>query len=146
MLITDEGALLTIKRIRPGQAPYWVLPGGGVEAGETRYDALARELQEELAATADILGLLHVLERPGECQYFYLARVHTWSFDDRTGPEFTNPAHGQYHLEQIPLSVQALEAIDLKPSEIAELILDHLRHGIDPLNLPDLSNDKTMRS
>lgn len=139
LLITDEGKLLTIKRTRPGQDPYWVLPGGGVEEDETLLDALARELREELAATADIRGLLHVLHRPGEIQYFYLARVRTWSFDDRSGPEFADPARGQYQMEETPLSAEALEAIDLKPTEIAEVILGHLRHGTDVLGLPTLA-------
>lgn len=34
LLVTPDHDLLAIKRIRPGQAPYWVLPGGGVEVGE----------------------------------------------------------------------------------------------------------------
>jgi ADP-ribose pyrophosphatase YjhB (NUDIX family) len=34
LLITPDGDLLTIQRVRPGQDPYWVLPGGGVEDGE----------------------------------------------------------------------------------------------------------------
>jgi protein-L-isoaspartate(D-aspartate) O-methyltransferase len=40
LLITPDGDLLTIQRIRPGQAPYWVLPGGGVEDGEDLETAL----------------------------------------------------------------------------------------------------------
>ena len=140
VLITPSGDMLTIQRIRHRQAPYWVLPGGGVEAGEDLEAALARELYEEIAATAEIHSLLHMLELGGERQYFYLARTHTWSADarERSGPEFADPARGEYHLQAIPLSGQALAAIDLKPDSIAQFILGHLRVGTDLFELPDL--------
>jgi ADP-ribose pyrophosphatase YjhB (NUDIX family) len=41
--VTSGHDLLAIERIRPGRDPYWVLPGGGVEAGENLEAALARE-------------------------------------------------------------------------------------------------------
>jgi len=139
VLITADQHLLTIRRTRPGQAPYWVLPGGGVEDSDSdRESALQRELHEELAATADIHSLIHVIERPDERQYIYLARVHTWTFADRTGPEFTDPTRGDYHLDQIPLSADALRAISIKPDEIATLLTDHLAAGADLFTLPDL--------
>jgi 8-oxo-dGTP pyrophosphatase MutT (NUDIX family) len=139
VLITPDQHLLTIRRTRPGQAPYWVLPGGGVEDSDAdRESALQRELHEELAATADIHSLIHVIERPDERQYIYLARVHTWTFTDRTGPEFTDPARGDYHLDQTPLTAAALRATNLKPDEIASLLADHLAVGTDLLSLPDL--------
>jgi 8-oxo-dGTP pyrophosphatase MutT (NUDIX family) len=59
LLITPGNYLITIQRIRPGQEPYWVLPGGGVEPGDDLETALTRELREELAATASIHSLLH---------------------------------------------------------------------------------------
>ena len=140
LLITPDDDLLTIERVRPGRDTYWGLPGGGVEAGEDLETALARELREELAATADVHSLLHVLERGDERQYFYLARVRAWSADasDRDGPEFTAPARGEYHPQAIPLTAQALAAIDLKPVPLAELLLSYLRAGTDLFSLPDL--------
>jgi ADP-ribose pyrophosphatase YjhB (NUDIX family) len=88
LLITQNGDLLTIRRTRLGQEPYWVLPGGGVEDGENLENALARELREELAAPADIHGLVYVLDHGGDRQYFYLARAQSWSASaaDRSGP------------------------------------------------------------
>jgi ADP-ribose pyrophosphatase YjhB (NUDIX family) len=136
MLLARQNVLsraLQIQRIRLGQAPYWVLPGGGVEAGENLETVLARELREEIAATADVHSLLYVLERGGERQYFYLARIHTWPPDpgDRNGPEFADLARGEYHLQLMPLTAEALMAIDLKPDELAEFLVSRLEAGID---------------
>lgn len=138
--VTPDGRLLTIRRVRPGQDPYWVLPGGGVEDGETLEATLARELREEIAATASIHSLLHILSHDDGHQYFYLTRLHTWSAQaaDRTGPEFTDPTRGEYHLQLIPLTAEAVEAIDLKPDSLAQFLLAHLRAGTDLFTLPDL--------
>jgi ADP-ribose pyrophosphatase YjhB (NUDIX family) len=145
LLITPGGDLLTIRRIRPGEDPYWVLPGGGVEDGEELEAALVRELREEAAATAEIHSLLHILSHGAERQYFYLARAKTWSANprDRTGPEFTDPARGGYHLQIIPLTHAALTAIDLKPDPLASFLIGHLCAGADLFALPDLRASRT---
>jgi len=145
LLITPDGDLLTIQRIRLGQDPYWVLPGGGVESGEDLETALARELREELAATAEVHSLLHILDHGAERQYFYLARAQDWSAEpaDRTGPEFTDPERGEYHLQPIQLTVPALTAISLKPDPLADFLLNHLRSGTDLFALPDLRTSQS---
>ncbi|MFE7129438.1 NUDIX domain-containing protein [Streptomyces sp. NPDC057638] len=115
--------MLAIRRTRPGLPVYWVLPGGGVEPGdESREAALYREIHEEIAGKADIVRLLHTLEADDERQLFYLARIATWSFEDRTGPEFCAKGRGEYALEEIPLTLEGLNGIDLKPEEIAHVL------------------------
>jgi ADP-ribose pyrophosphatase YjhB (NUDIX family) len=47
-----QGRVLLCRQEKPGKQ-YWLLPGGGVDAGETLAEALRRELREELGIEAD---------------------------------------------------------------------------------------------
>jgi ADP-ribose pyrophosphatase YjhB (NUDIX family) len=141
LLVTPDGGFLVFRRLRPGVDPYWILPGGGVEDGETLAAALERELREEIAATAEVHGLLYIFEGGGpDRHYIYLARARTWSADpaDRTGPEFSDPACGEHLLQEIPLTARGVAGIDLKPEAFAGFLLRQLRSGTDLFTLPDL--------
>lgn len=130
VLITADETMLVIRRTRPGIPEYWVLPGGGVEpSDESREAALHRELHEEIAGRADIIRLFHMMESDDERQLFYLARIATWSFDDRTGPEFSAEGRGEYALEEIPLTTEGLDGIDLKPEEITHVLRGAINAG-----------------
>jgi 8-oxo-dGTP diphosphatase len=48
-----QGRLLLCRQEKPGKE-YWLLPGGGVDVGESLIEALRRELREELAIAADV--------------------------------------------------------------------------------------------
>ena len=45
--------VLLCRQEKPGKE-YWLLPGGGVDAGESLIEALRRELREELGIEADV--------------------------------------------------------------------------------------------
>ncbi|MFZ3471794.1 NUDIX hydrolase [Streptomyces sp. 4.24] len=123
VLVTAGDTMLVIRRTKPGIPVYWVLPGGGVEASdESREAALHREIHEEIAGKADIVRLLHTMESDDGRQLFYLARIATWSFEDRTGPEFRAEGRGEYELEEVPLTVDGLDSIDLRPEELADVL------------------------
>ncbi len=53
-LITAGDRLLLVKETHDDGSPFWTLPGGGVEPGETDTDALHREIAEELLCQVDI--------------------------------------------------------------------------------------------
>ena len=47
-LLRWEERLLLCRHEKAGRGEYWLLPGGGVDAGESLVDALHRELREEV--------------------------------------------------------------------------------------------------
>ncbi|MFC0042751.1 NUDIX hydrolase [Actinomadura rayongensis] len=130
VLLTPAGTLLLMKRLKPGQRPYWVVVGGGVEPNDASpEDALLREIREEVGGSATILRHLHTIDRGDERQDFYLAAIDTWSAADRTGPEFDRPDRGEYLLEEIPATTQALDALHLLPEEFAVTLRNAVEHG-----------------
>ncbi|MFF3623181.1 NUDIX domain-containing protein [Streptomyces sp. NPDC002467] len=130
VLVTADDTMLVIRRTKPDIPEYWVLPGGGVEpSDESREAALHREIHEEIAGKADIVRLFHTMESDDERQLFYLARIANWSFEDRTGPEFSVEGRGEYALEEIPLTAEGFDRIDLKPEEIAHVLRGAITAG-----------------
>ncbi|MET9959487.1 methyltransferase domain-containing protein [Streptomyces sp. NPDC006326] len=133
VLVTPSAGLLVIRRVKPGVAPYHVLPGGKVEPGDDGPEAaLLREIREEIAGEATGLRHLHTHQENGERQDIYTASIAVWSWADRTGPEFTEPGRGEYHLEEVPLTAGHVADLNLKPEGVRAVILDALTSGRIP--------------
>jgi ADP-ribose pyrophosphatase YjhB (NUDIX family) len=128
ILIDDRGRLVLIKRTKPGQAPYWTAPGGGVEDTDASLEsALYRELAEELGAEAADASQVFLFSSPTDAgvavQHFFVARLANLDESARSGPEFSDPSRGGYELVQVNLLSDELASIDLKPTALKEFIL-----------------------
>ncbi|WP_233573833.1 NUDIX domain-containing protein [Amycolatopsis panacis] len=128
ILIDDLGRLVLIKRTKPGQAPYWTAPGGGVEDTDASVEAaLYRELAEELGAKATDASQVFLFSSPSDggvaVQHFFVARLAGLDESDRSGPEFSDPSRGGYDLDRVDLRGDDLASIDLKPTALKEFIL-----------------------
>jgi ADP-ribose pyrophosphatase YjhB (NUDIX family) len=58
-LVIEDGRLLLIAH-RKGKRVYWLLPGGGVDFGESLEEALERELKEELGIAVSVKDIAFV--------------------------------------------------------------------------------------
>lgn len=131
ILLTGDGSLLMIKRVKPGSAsPYWVAPGGGVEWSDLDLiAALERELYEELGAAAEVLATAFVLEHEmaGKQleEHFFVCLLQDFDLSKRYGPEFGDPSRGEFIPAFVPLDYPRLNAIHFKTPELRDWIVRH---------------------
>lgn len=132
ILLTDDNRLLFIKRVKPqNPGAYWVAPGGGVEDEDNSLlEALDRELDEELGADYEVIehGFVihhHKADKNLE-EHFYVCRLHDYDLSLRHGPEFDDPARGDYIPDAIDLNKDAIDSLNIKTEQLRDWLLDNL--------------------
>ena len=121
-VIIRKQHIALIKRARNGPE-YYVIPGGGMEPGETPQQTAIRESLEELGISIVIERLLAKIIFHGRAQYYFLARATGGHFGTGAGPEMTGkypPERGTYTPVWVPLN--QVEQINLFPPSIAEIL------------------------
>ena len=126
-VVEQGGAMLLVRHQKPDRDPYWVLPGGRLEPGETIPACARRELAEETGLEATFSGVLYVSEflREGRHTIDVVARM-ALEGDGETvlgsDPEVASDAEPTL-AEVRWVGVDELREIDLLPASIKGRLL-----------------------
>ena len=77
-IIEKDGKVLFCKRGAGGNCPFlWEFPGGKIEEGETPFEAITREIKEELSAEIEPFEVFceYPFSYPGKEIYFYFIKA-----------------------------------------------------------------------
>lgn len=128
-VVLDAERVLVIKRRRKG-LEYAVLPGGGVEAGESAADAALRELREETSLSARVDSLLwHRSDDGREASYFLMSDVR--GIPVLSGDELAkHSADNSFVLAWS--NADELDGLELQPRDIRPALAALLRSACTP--------------
>jgi ADP-ribose pyrophosphatase YjhB (NUDIX family) len=132
-VVARDDALLLVRHQKPARDPYWVLPGGRLEPGETIPGCAEREILEETGLSASFEGVLYVSE-------FLREGRHTVDVTVRMAPEGDEEAVLGSDPELSPgseptlselrwVGVDELREIELLPAPIKARLLDDAADG-----------------
>jgi 8-oxo-dGTP diphosphatase len=135
-VVEREGTLLLVCHQKPDRDPYWVLPGGRLEPGETIPECAGRELAEETGLTAGFSGVLYVSEflRQGRHTIDVVARMSLEGEAEASlgsDPE-VEPGTEPTLREVRWVSVEELREIELLPASIKKRLLRDAGDGWAP--------------
>ena len=99
VLVVDNNKFLLAKRNKQNYKGYWIIPGGGVDFGESTKDAAIREIKEETNIDVEIIkkiGYKEIINFPGRYHsivFYYLAKpknLNLQANDDISSAKFFN--------------------------------------------------------
>lgn len=137
LILDPDDRVLLVRFDWPGSGVFWANPGGGVEPGESRLDALRREMAEEVGIGVDTLGpevwtktaYFPIAGLDGQTDHVHLVRVGR--FEPRPG---LSPQHLRAeHVEELRWwTLPELLASDARfaPRALPALLAALLRDGV----------------
>ena len=123
-ILFHEGKLVTTKMKKRGKE-YHVVPGGGVESHETLYEALRREIQEELNIEIHSFKLIYIRELNIKDQgrgaefYFYIDKYYG------IPKKGYDPENKEAILDEVCfLDLNDLKSYTLFPTQLADVLAE----------------------
>lgn len=143
-----EGRCVAVieRRNTSSPTPYFVFPGGGIEAGEKPEEAAAREVWEELGLHVVIEQCVATVQYAGSNQYYFVAHITDGNFGTGRGAEMsgpTTPEKGTYTPRWLPLV--DLHDAPVYPQAVARMVVESAALGwpAQPLTLNDYGRPRS---
>lgn len=120
-----------IHRIKNGEE-YWVIPGGGVEDGESLISAVKREMIEEIGSSIELDSDQPIFSftQNDQEQHFFTCKELTRIAPTGDEHKENNP-NNVYNI--VFLEIDKLSNIKLVPSEIREKIISYAESSLDKI-------------
>ena len=134
-VVERNGALLLARHEKPAREPYWVLPGGRLEPGETIPECAERELMEETGLEGRFAGVLYVSEFMAQDRHTVdvTVRVEAPNGEAQLGSDPEVEEGSEPTLRELRwVQSGELEEIQLLPGWIREKLLKDATRGWSP--------------
>jgi 8-oxo-dGTP diphosphatase len=144
-LIVRDGQVALIERRNSSRgALYHLFPGGGIEAGESAPEAVAREAEEELGLTVTVSRLIADVRYNGNQQLYFAAEITGGVFGAGQGAEMLGqvaPEAGSYTPVWLPLADLLRQPV--YPRGVAEIVVAAATSGgpAEPTTIVDDEQD-----
>jgi ADP-ribose pyrophosphatase YjhB (NUDIX family) len=113
-LLVHEGRMLMVEQGH-GEERYWLLPGGGVQFGETLADAVRREFAEEISLRVGVNKLLAIVESISPDPVAYPKHVVHLVFEV-SAPHDVSPEPNDVKVLRVAfLDEMQLQSVDVRP-------------------------------
>jgi len=121
LILNEKGEIFLNKRSQKtrNSRGQWEAPGGAVEFGETREEAVVREIKEEFGVDIEIIRVLQVADEIlVEDKQHWLATTFVVKIKDGQIPKIMEPeksdAIGWFSLDNLPSPLSYITQLDLK--------------------------------
>ena len=133
-VVERDGSILLVRHQKPDREPYWVLPGGRLEPGETIPECAERELSEEARLEVRFAGVLYVSEFMRDGRHTVDVTVRAVA-DENDEPALGSDPEVEEGAEQTLtelrwVGLDELGDIELLPSWVQERIVRDAGHGL----------------